>query len=74
LDIDISILDLLGKSNNVGVVFRSSQTEATLSLLELVIEVFNQFFDGFDELVDWSLDHGVELYHMEEGGSVLGLL
>lgn len=71
LDVDFSITNLLVKGENLGVVFSGSSSEINLEFIKGIIQVINQVFKGFNQFLNWSLNHVVELDKFKKGLTVL---
>jgi hypothetical protein len=65
-NIGLSIADVLFKGNNNGVVLVSAGLEVELQLLEVGVQVFDQFFDGGKEFIDWAFHSGMKLHQVQQ--------
>jgi len=74
LDIDGGVLDVLFQRHDQSVVLVSSDVEVEIQLLELIVQISNQFFDSGDQFLNWTSDHGVQVNQLEDGSAPLALV
>lgn len=68
-DVSVGLGDQISESSDIGLVLLGSDIEVSVSSLGLDLNVSNNFLDGNNQLVQWSLGESVHLGQVHQEGS-----